>query len=84
MVTFHATFEDAKTVLEELTRSKGARFLADALPGSVLPSLQGMSEVADAYLVALAKASKLRPATLDEALCRKPGAAAIAVNPLRP
>jgi predicted nucleic acid-binding protein len=80
---FRASFEDAESVLEELTRSKGARFLADTIPGTAVPSLEGMNEVTDAYLVALAKASKLRLATLDDVLCRKPWAAAVAVNPLR-
>jgi len=81
---FRATFEDARTVLAALTHVKGARFLADTLPGTVLPPLQSANDVTDAYFVELARAGGLRLATLDEELCRKPWAAGIAVNPLRP
>ncbi|MBI2217044.1 MAG: PIN domain-containing protein [Candidatus Rokubacteria bacterium] len=80
---FRATFEDARSVLEELTGMKGARFLPDTLPGTVLPPLQSANDVSDAYFVALADAAQLRLATLDDDLCRKPWAAGIAVNPLR-
>jgi uncharacterized protein len=79
---FRAAFEDARTVLLQLTGAKGARFLPDTLPGSVLPLLQTANEVSDAYFVALARARRLRLATLDDALCAKPWAAGIAVNPL--
>lgn len=80
---FRATFEDARTVLEELTGVKSAQFLPDTLPGTVLPPLQSANEVSDAYFVALAKVAQLRLATLDDDLCRKPWAAGVAVNPLR-
>lgn len=80
---FRATFEDARTVLEELTGVNGAQFLPDTLPGTVLPPLQSANDVSDAYFVALAKVAQLRLATLDDELCRKPWAAGIAVNPLR-
>ena len=79
---FRATFEDAMDVLADLTRSRSARFVGDTLPGTVLPPLQSAYEVTDAYLVALARASNLRLATLDDALCRRTWAAEIAVNPL--
>jgi len=80
---FRASFADAKAVLHDLTRLKGATFIADALPGTVLAGLEGANEVTDAYLVALARTSRLRLATLDEGLCRKPWAEGVAVNPLR-
>ena len=80
---FRATFEDARNALQELTRLEGARFVADGLPGTVLPALQSANEVTDAYLVALARARRLRLATLDDALCDKPWARGIAVNPLK-
>ena len=80
---FRATFEDARGVLEELTRLKAARFVADGLPGTALPTLLSVNEVTDAYLVALARASTLRLATLDDALCHRPWARGIAVNPLK-
>lgn len=80
---FRATFDDARAVLEELTGMKGAHFLPDTLPGNVLPPIQSANEVSDAYFVALAKVARIRLATLDDDLCRKPWAAGIALNPLR-
>ncbi len=81
---FRATFEDAREVLVGLTRLKGAGFVADTLPGTALRGpLQDPNEVTDAYLVTLAKARKVRLATLDDGLCSKLWAAGIAVNPLR-
>ena len=79
---FRATFEDARGVLQDLARLKGARFLGDTLPATGLPALRSVLEITDAYFVALARAKALQLATLDDALCRKPWAAGIAVNPL--
>lgn len=80
---FRATFEDARAALLDITRLKSARFLGDTLRATGLPTLQSGLEIADAYFVALAGAKRLRLATLDEALCRKPWAVGVAVNPLR-
>jgi predicted nucleic acid-binding protein len=78
-----ATFEAARTVLDDLTGARGAQFLPDSLPGTALPALHSANEVSDAYVVALARAANVRLATLDDELCRKPWAAGVAVNPLR-
>ena len=80
---FRATFEAARTVLEELMAVKAGRFVADTLPATDLPTLSSASNVTDAYFVALARAARLRLATLDDELCRRPWASAVAVNPLR-
>ncbi len=80
---FRASFEDARTVLKEMIAVKAGRFVADTLPATDLPTLSSANDVTDAYFVALAKAARLRLATLDDELCRRPWASAIAVNPLR-
>ena len=79
---FRASFEDARTVLEELIAVKAGRFVADTLPATGLPTLSSAHDVTDAYFVALARAARLRLATLDDELCRKPWASAVAVDPL--
>lgn len=79
---FRASFGDAREVLDDLLGLKGAAFLPDSLPGTVIPALDGGGEITDAYLVALAKASQARLATLDAVLTRKSWAAGVAVNPL--
>ena len=80
---FRATFEDARTVLEELITVRAARFVADTVPATALPALNSAGDVTDAYFVALAREARLRLATLDDDLCRKPWASGVAVNPLR-
>lgn len=68
--------------MEDITGCEGAEFLTDdASPGKV-PAVTSHGDVADAYLVPLAKAHKLKLATLDEVLCGKPWSKGVAENPL--
>lgn len=79
---YRASWEDAQTVLQELLNLPGAKFVADDVPTKLLPVLSNSQEVTDAYFVALAKAHHLKLATLDDALCKKPWAGKVALNPL--
>ena len=79
---YRASFADALAALEDITDRKGARFIADDLPGVKMPPVTSYSDMTDAYLVALAKAHGLKLATLDGPLCGKAWAKGIAGNPL--
>ncbi len=80
---YRASAPDALAALEDITRRKGAHFLAEGLPVDRLPGIESHSDSTDAYLVTLARHHHLKLATLDAALCRKPWAKGIATNPLR-
>ena len=79
---YGATFADAKTALEAITRLSSHHFLADDISADALPMLTSGKDVTDAHLVSLATAHGLKLATLDERLCAKSWAAGIAENPL--
>lgn len=79
---FRAAWDDAKTVLDEILQLPGAQFVTADLNSKKLPTLTSGYDVTDAYLIALSRAHRLRLATLDDSLCRKPWAAKVAVNPL--
>ena len=79
---FRASWEDAQTVLQELLELPGAKFITDDLATKSLPVLSSGQDMTDAYFVALARAHHLKLATLDDALCKKPWAGRIALNPL--
>jgi predicted nucleic acid-binding protein len=79
---FRASLEDAQAALADIVNRPQARFIADDIRASRLPVISNHAEVTDAYLVELARAHRLQLATLDDALCARPWAAGIAVNPL--
>ena len=79
---YRATFADAQTVLANISSRKQARFVSADIPASKLPTLVSHADVTDAYLVELARAHRLKLATLDNALCQKSWAAGVAENPL--
>ena len=79
---YRATYADALAALEEITGRAGAEFVADDAAPAKLPAVTSHADITDAYLVTLAKAHKLRLATLDEVLCGKSWAKGIAENPL--
>ena len=79
---YRASFADAQAALADMTSRRQARFIAADLRAAKLPVLASHAEVSDAYLVELARARRLKLATLDDALCTKEWAAGIAENPL--
>jgi predicted nucleic acid-binding protein len=79
---YGASFADARTALDAILRLGSHRFVTDAVRADALPALSNGREVTDAHLVRLAASQGLKLATLDGSLCKKPGAASIAENPL--
>lgn len=79
---YRASFADAMAALEDITKRKEAKFIADDLPGAKVPPVTSFSDMTDAYLVALAKKHGLKLATLDDHLCGRPWAKGNAENPL--
>ena len=79
---FRAAFADAQTALADITSRKQARWVPADLRAARLPALTSHAYVTDAYFVELARAHRLKLATLDDELCKKPWAAGIAENPL--
>ena len=81
-LAYGASFADARTALDAMLQLKSHRFLTDATRASSLPTLATSKDVTDAHLVRLAASHRLKLATLDGNLCKKPWAAGIAENPL--
>jgi predicted nucleic acid-binding protein len=79
---YGASFADARTALEAMLQLKSHRFLTDATRANSLPTLATSKDVTDAHLVRLAASHRLKLATLDGNLCKKPWAAGVAENPL--
>ncbi len=79
---FRADFADALAALEDIITRTGAEYVPDDLPAAKIPAVTSHADVTDAYLVALAKAHKLKLATLDAALCSRSWAKGVAVKPL--
>jgi hypothetical protein len=80
---YRAAASDALAALEDITQRKAARFLAEGIPANRLPVIESHSDATDAYLITLAQHHKLKLATLDDALCGKPWAKGLAINPIR-
>jgi uncharacterized protein len=79
---FRASFADAIQALKAITsRATATTIPVDVDPAS-LPPILSHGDVTDAYLVQLARAHRLRLATLDAVLCTKPWATGVAFNPL--
>ncbi len=64
------------------TSRKQARWVPADLRAARLPALTSHAHVTDAYFVELARAHRLKLATLDDELYKKPWAIGIAENPL--
>ena len=79
---YRASFGNALAALADITSRKGAEFIADDLPAAKVPAVTSHADMTDAYLVTLAKAHKLKLATLDASLCGKAWAKGVAENPL--
>lgn len=79
---FRVSFAAAIHALGDLERRASMTRLAGDIDTSSLPQLTAHSEVTDAYLVELARASGLRLATLDDTLCERRWAEGVAFNPL--
>jgi hypothetical protein len=79
---YGASFADAMTVLAAILQLKAHRLLTDATSADSLPALSTSKDVTDAHLVRPAASHRIKLATLDGNLCKKPWAAAIAENPL--
>ncbi len=79
---YRASFADAQAVLADITSRRQAGFIDANLRVAKLPKLANHADVTDAYLVELARAHRLKLATLDDALCTKEWATGVAENPL--
>ena len=79
---YRASFADAQAALADITSRPQARFIDANLRATQLPALANHSDVTDAYLTELARARRLKLATLDDRLCTKAWAAGVAENPL--
>ena len=79
---YRASFADAQAALADITSRPQARFIDANLRATHLPTLANHADVTDAYLTALARARRLKLATLDDGLCAKAWAAGVAENPL--
>jgi predicted nucleic acid-binding protein len=79
---YRASFADAQAALADITSRPQARFIDANLRATQLPALANHSDVTDAYLTELARARRLKLATLDDRLCAKAWAAGVAENPL--
>ena len=79
---FRASFAEAQSALADIASRKQARWLPADVRAARLPALSSHAQVTDAYFVELARAHRLKLATLDDELCKKPWAAGIAENPL--
>lgn len=79
---YRASFADAQAALADIITRKQARWLPADLRAAQLPALTSHAHVTDAYLVELARAHRLRLATLDDDLCKQPWAVGVAENPL--
>ena len=78
---YRAVFADALATLQDITSRQGAAFIADTLAAEELAAVPSHADATDAYLVALAKAHKLKLATLDAPLSAKAWAKCIAESP---
>ena len=78
---FAASFPDALAVLQAIVRMRGHRFVRDGTRAQSLPSVTSSKDVTDAHLVKLARAHRLKLATLDQALCQRSWAQGIAEDP---
>jgi predicted nucleic acid-binding protein len=79
---YGASFGDAQTALTSLLGLASHRFVTDSVAAYALPILSNSKDVTDAHLIRLASRHKIKLATLDGGLCRKPWAAGVAENPL--
>ena len=79
---YGASFADAQNALRAILQLKSHRLVTDAVPADSLPPLSSRKDVTDAHFVRLAASHRLKLATLDDELCKKPWAAGIAENPL--
>ena len=79
---YRASFADALAALQDITSRQGAAFIADTLAAEKIAAVTSHADATDAYLVALAKAHKLKLATLDAPLRAKAWAKGIAESPL--
>lgn len=77
-----ATYAEAQASLEDIVSLATHHFVKDAIAASALPSsLESRHDITDAHLIAIARQHRLKLATLDDVLCRKPWARDVAVNP---
>jgi predicted nucleic acid-binding protein len=80
---FGAGYAEARTSLQAIVDLRKHRLVTDKIAAAHLPTaLVSRHDITDAHYVALARAHHLKLATLDDALCAKPWAAGIALNPL--
>ncbi|MEO6754233.1 MAG: PIN domain-containing protein [Chthoniobacteraceae bacterium] len=79
---YGASFADAQNALRAILQLKSHRLVTDAVRADSLPALSSNRDVTDAHFVKLAASHRLKLATLDDELCKKPWAAGIAENPL--
>ncbi len=70
------------TPLADITSRRQAAFIDADLRVAKVPKLANHGDVTDAYLAELARARRLKLATLDDALCAKEWATGGAENPL--
>jgi toxin-antitoxin system PIN domain toxin len=82
-VAYGARFLDARAALDAILKEPAHRFIADDSQAAALSEISSRHDVTDAHLVSLARAHGLRLATLDDALCDKPWAQGVAMNPLK-
>jgi predicted nucleic acid-binding protein len=79
---YRASFDDAQAALSDITSRRQARWVHADHRAARLPALATHDEVTDAYFVELARAHRLKLATLDDELCKKRWAEGTAENPL--
>ncbi len=79
---YSATFENAQSVLQAITKLRSHRFLPDETMAISLPNVLNHRDISDGHLVRLAMTAGLRLATLDETLCQRTWAKGLAENPV--
>jgi predicted nucleic acid-binding protein len=81
---YGATFAEANTALNAILALSSHRFVEDDTAADDLPSsLASRHDVTDAHFVTLASRHGLKLVSLDEVLCEKEWAQAVAMNPLK-
>ena len=79
---YSATFQNAQSVLQAITKLRSHRFLPDETTAFDLPGVLSYRDISDGHLVRLAMTAGLRLATLDEILCQRTWAKGVAENPV--
>ena len=81
-VAYGATYDEARSALEDILSMATHRFTPDTISVKDLPVLESRHDITGAHLVSSARQNEWKLATLDETLCQKPWAKDVAGNPI--